>query len=71
MADIHLIDFLEFDDVMSQLKEHAKEVYPDREFVPFWSLQLRGNQLVISATVSDGKIGPQEKVELVRDLGEQ
>lgn len=68
--DVELIDFLEFDDVLAQLKEHAKEIHPDKKFIPFWRLLLRnGNELVIRATVSDGQIGvPQESVELVKSL---
>lgn len=67
--EVELIDFLEFDDLLAQLKEHAADTHPDKEFVPFWKLLLRdGKQLVFRATVSDGKIGPQGSVELVRDL---
>jgi hypothetical protein len=68
--DIELIDFLDFDEVLQELKDHAKEIHPDKKFIPFWRLLLRdGKQLVIRATVSDGKIGvPQESVELIRDL---
>jgi len=67
-AEIELIDFLTFDELLGKLKEHAKEIHPDKEFIPFWRLLLRGNELVIRATVSDGKVGPQEPVELVRNL---
>lgn len=68
--EIELIDFLSFDDVLAQLKAHAKEIHPDKKFVPFWRLILRnGNELVIRATVSDGQIGvPQGSVELVKSL---
>ena len=69
MKDVFLIDFLEFEQVMTQLKERASTEHPDKQFVPFWQLHLRnGKELVISATVSDGKVGPQERVELVKEL---
>jgi hypothetical protein len=69
--EIPLIDFLEFEDVLGMLKEHAQKEHPDKKFIPFWRLLLRGNELVIRATVSDGKIGvPQQSVELVRQLDE-
>ncbi len=67
--DVLLIDFLDFEDVLAQLKQHAAKEHPDKTFVPFWSLLLRnGNQLVIKAIVSDGKPGVQGSVELVKDL---
>ena len=68
-GDIYLINFIEIDELLEQLKAHAKVVYPDKDFVPFWSFYLRnGNELVIRATVSDGKVGLQDSVELVRKL---
>ena len=68
-SDIELIDFLEFDEVMAQLKEQAAKEHPDKTFVPFWRLALRnGKELVITATVSDGKPGVQDRVELVKQL---
>lgn len=67
--DVLLIDFLEFGEVMEQLKEQAKKEHPDKTFVPFWKLYLRNkNQLVIKGTVSDGKPGLQGSVELVKEL---
>ncbi|RJQ25758.1 hypothetical protein C4577_05170 [Candidatus Parcubacteria bacterium] len=62
--EIFLIDFLEIDEVLEMLKEQAKKEYPDKKFIPFWKLYLRGNELIIKSTVSDGKIGEQEQVEL-------
>jgi hypothetical protein len=66
--EIFLIDFLEIDEGLEQLKEEAARLYPDRSFVPFWRLLLRDNELVLRATVSDGKPGPQESVELIKKL---
>ena len=66
--ETYLINFHEIEEVLGMLKQHAAQEHPDKEFVPFWSLLLRGDELVIRATVSNRRPGPQQSVELVRQL---
>lgn len=66
---IEVMDFLEFDCVMEQLKEEAVRLHPDKTLTPFWHLYVDGDEAVIRATVSDGKVGPQPNfVELRKPL---
>ena len=67
--DVPLIDFIELDEVIKQLRDQAKTEHPDKKLVPFWRLYLRdGIKLVISAPVDDGTVGVKERVELVKEL---